>query len=62
MRGLAANVRVLAISRAGDDGRLEYPPRRDTRFAGGDNAYLAGPYEELMQVLRIDQTGTPATA
>jgi Trk K+ transport system NAD-binding subunit len=56
MRGLAANVRVLALSRSAGDGELEYPPRRDTEFAGGDSAYLAGPYEELMQVLRVDQT------
>jgi Trk K+ transport system NAD-binding subunit len=54
MRGLTANVRVMAISRAAGDGTLEYPPRRDTRFAAGDRAYLAGPYEELMQVLRSD--------
>ena len=62
MRGLAANVRVLAISRSDDGGRLEYPPRRDTRFAAGDSAYLAGPYEELMQVLRVDHTPAPASA
>ena len=37
--------------------RLEYPPRRDTRFAGGDQAYLVGPYEELLQVLRRDAAG-----
>ncbi len=56
MRALTANVRVMAISRGADGGRLEYPPRRDTRFAAGDRAYLVGPYEELMQVLRTDQT------
>jgi Trk K+ transport system NAD-binding subunit len=55
MMALTANVRVLAISRGGGDNRLEYPPRRDTRFAAGDRAYMAGPYEELMQVLRTDQ-------
>ncbi|MBO9532508.1 MAG: potassium channel protein [Solirubrobacteraceae bacterium] len=55
MRGLSANVRVLALRRAGDADQLEYPPRRDTRFAAGDLAYLAGPYEELMQVLRAEQ-------
>ncbi len=59
MRELRANVRVMAIQR--DDGKgLEYPPRRDTRLAAGDEAYLAGPYEELMQILRIDQA--PANA
>jgi Trk K+ transport system NAD-binding subunit len=55
MRGLTANVRVLALARGGDDRALEHPPRRDTRFAGGDHAYLAGPYEELMTVVRADR-------
>ena len=55
MASLGANVRVIAISRGGTDRDLEHPPRRDTRFAAGDRAYLAGPYEELMQVLRTDQ-------
>ncbi len=54
MRELGASVRVMAISRAGEDG-LEYPPRRDTRLGAGDEAYLAGPYEELMRLLRVDQ-------
>ncbi|PZS20518.1 MAG: potassium transporter TrkA [Pseudonocardiales bacterium] len=55
MLDLSARTRVLAISRAREDGRLEHPPRRDTRFEGGDQAYLIGPYEELLQVLRRDQ-------
>jgi Trk K+ transport system NAD-binding subunit len=55
MLALTANVRVVAISRRADGGRLDYPPRRDTRFAAGDDAYLVGPYEELMQVVRSDQ-------
>lgn len=54
MRGLAANVRVLALRRSGEE-ELDYPPRRDTRFAAGDLAYLAGPYEELMRVLRAEE-------
>jgi len=62
MRELAANVRVVALSRRSDGGRLEYPPRRDTRFAAGDDAYLVGPYEELMHVLRSDHTPAPGTA
>ncbi len=56
MLELAARTRVVALSRAGDAwgaaGGLEYPPRRDTRFSAGDVAYLVGPYEELLQVLR----------
>jgi hypothetical protein len=46
---------VVAISRARDNGKLEYPPRRDTRFDPGDQAYLIGPYEDLLQVLKRDQ-------
>ena len=53
MAELSAQIRVIAIRRAGGDD-LEYPPRRDTRFAGGDRAYLVGPYEDLLGVLRRD--------
>jgi Trk K+ transport system NAD-binding subunit len=51
MRELGARIRVVAISRAEATGPLEHPPRRDTRFAAGDRAYLVGPYEELLRVL-----------
>ncbi|WIM99476.1 NAD-binding protein [Actinoplanes oblitus] len=51
MRDLSARIRVVAIRRGAI---LEHPPRRDTRFAAGDEAYLIGPYEELLQVLRRD--------
>ena len=54
MQDLSARTRVVAISRAAAGGALEYPPRRDTRFHAGDRAYLIGPYEELLQVLRRD--------
>jgi Trk K+ transport system NAD-binding subunit len=54
MVDLSARTRVVAISRAAQVGRLEHPPRRDTRFAPGDQAYLVGPYEELLLVLRRD--------
>ncbi|SHG98516.1 Trk K+ transport system, NAD-binding component [Jatrophihabitans endophyticus] len=57
MADLSARIRVIALRRRGAAG-LEYPPRRDTRFAGGDEAYLVGPYEELLQVLRRDQVAT----
>jgi Trk K+ transport system NAD-binding subunit len=51
MRELSARIRVVAIVRGGADGEMEHPPRRDTRFAAGDQAYLVGPYEELLRVL-----------
>jgi Trk K+ transport system NAD-binding subunit len=51
MRELSARIRVVAIVRAGAGSAMEYPPRRDTRFAAGDQAYLVGPYEELLLVL-----------
>ncbi len=55
MLDLSARIRVIAIVRISEGGRLEYPPRRDTSFRGGDQAYLIGPYEELLAVLRRDQ-------
>jgi Trk K+ transport system NAD-binding subunit len=54
MRDLSARTRVVAISRASAGGKLEYPPRRDTRFGPDDEAYMVGPYEDLLQVLRRD--------
>jgi len=56
MSELTANIRVIAIGRQADDYELEHPPRRDTRFASGDDAYLAGPYEELLSVLKRERT------
>jgi Trk K+ transport system NAD-binding subunit len=56
MADLSARTRVIALSRAAEGGQLEHPPRRGTRFAGGDEAFLLGPYEELLRVLRRDQT------
>ena len=41
-------------------GPLEHPPRRDTRFAAGDQAYLVGPYEELLRVLSREREGAGA--
>jgi Trk K+ transport system NAD-binding subunit len=55
MADLSSRTRVIALSRAAG-GELEHPPRRGTRFAGGDQAYVLGPYEELLSVLRRDQT------
>jgi Trk K+ transport system NAD-binding subunit len=54
MADLSGRTRVVAIGRAAEDGRLEHPPRRGTRFCAGDRAYLVGPYEELLLVLRRD--------
>jgi Trk K+ transport system NAD-binding subunit len=55
MADLSARTRVLAIRRAADEQMLEHPPRRGTRFRSGDQAYLIGPYEELLAVLRQDR-------
>jgi voltage-gated potassium channel Kch len=59
MSDLSSRTRVIALSRAAAQGELEYPPRRGTRFAGGDQAYLLGPYEDLLGVLQRDQRGDP---
>jgi Trk K+ transport system NAD-binding subunit len=57
MRELGAGVRVVALRRAGtSDAALEHPPRRDTTFAPGDDAYFAGPYEELLRVVRRERS------
>ncbi len=56
MSELSARIRVIAIRRRDAGEALEFPPRRGTRFGGGDQAYLVGPYEELLQVLRRDVT------
>jgi Trk K+ transport system NAD-binding subunit len=55
MSDLSARIRVIAIGREGGAGGLEHPPRRDTRLAAADDAYLAGPYEELLEVLKRER-------
>jgi Trk K+ transport system NAD-binding subunit len=55
MHELAARTRVLALRRAADRSVLEHPPRRATRFHQADEAYLIGPYDELLTVLRRDR-------
>jgi hypothetical protein len=55
MQELGASLRVVAIDR-GDGRGLEHSPRRGTRLHGGDEAYLVGPYEELLLVLRRGAT------
>jgi Trk K+ transport system NAD-binding subunit/multidrug transporter EmrE-like cation transporter len=62
MQDLGARIRVVAIARGGErgGGALEYPPRRDTRLAAGDRAYLLGPYEELLRVLGRERAGVTA--
>ena len=50
-RKLAPGSTLIAVA---EHGRLEHPPRRDTRFAPGDQAYLIGPYDDLLVVLRRD--------
>jgi hypothetical protein len=47
---------------------LEHPPRRGTRFEAGDLAYIIGPNDELIGVLRrataasLDHAPTEATS
>jgi Trk K+ transport system NAD-binding subunit len=56
MQELPGQIRVAAIRRAETPDQLEHPPRRDTRLAPGDDAFLAGPYGELLEVLRHDRS------
>ncbi len=60
MRDLGARTRILAISRVPHQAYLEHPPRRGTRLEARDQAYLIGPYEELLAVLRRDRPAPPA--
>jgi hypothetical protein len=55
MGELGVRIRILAISRVPHQAYLEHPPRRGTRLGAGDQAYLIGPYEELLAVLRRDR-------
>jgi Trk K+ transport system NAD-binding subunit len=57
MLDLPGKIRIVAIRRAASSGALEHPPRRDTRLAPDDDAYLVGPYAELLEVLRHDREG-----
>ena len=59
---LPAQTRVIALSRAADGGRLEHPPRRGPGSLPGDQAYLLGPYEELLRVLRHEHEGELGSA
>jgi len=60
MHDLGARTRVLAIRRAAQSPVLEHPPRRSTRFQSADEAYLIGPYDELLTVLRRDRPSPQA--
>jgi Trk K+ transport system NAD-binding subunit len=60
MHDLGARTRVLALRRAADKLVLEHPPRRNTRFRPDDEAYLIGPYDELLTVLRRDRPSPQA--
>jgi len=55
MDELTGHTRVLALRRAADPDVLYHPPRRSTRFESADEAYLIGPYDELLTVLRRDR-------
>ena len=52
VRDLSARIRLVAITRMGSSVELEYPAHVDDYFGAGDQAYLIGPYEDLLMVLR----------
>jgi len=55
MNDLAARTRVLAITASRRQGDPRAPARRSTRFEPDDEAFLIGPYDELLTVLRRDR-------
>jgi hypothetical protein len=59
-RGPGPRGAVAAIRRAAGPRGLEHPPRRDTTLAADEDAYLVGPYAELLEVLRHDREGEQA--
>jgi Trk K+ transport system NAD-binding subunit len=59
MQELSARTRVVGLRRGGTGG-VEHPPRRDTRFGAHDEAYLVGPYSELLEVLERRRGDHPA--
>jgi Trk K+ transport system NAD-binding subunit len=61
MLGLSANTRVIALQRY-VTGKLEHPPRRGTIFEAGDLAYIVGPNDELIEVLRLANSGAVSEA
>jgi Trk K+ transport system NAD-binding subunit len=62
MLNLPGKIRVAAIRRAAGPSALEHPPRRDTTLTRYDDAYLVGPYAELLEVLRHDREGARGVA
>lgn len=60
MADLSARVRVVALQANDADAELQHPPRRGTRFVPGDQAFLIGPYEELVGILQRDRSQPPA--
>jgi Trk K+ transport system NAD-binding subunit len=57
MRDLVGDSRVIALRRAEEPDTLDRP-RRGTAFSPGDEAYVVGPPEELLQLMRSEQQGT----
>lgn len=57
VRDLSARIRIVAIERRDRRSALEYPVRIESFFEAGDRAYLIGPYEDLLAVLRHDRAG-----
>lgn len=49
---LSARIRLVAITRLDSPDDLEYPVHTDQTFGAGDIAFLIGPYEDLLIVLR----------
>ena len=61
VRDLSARIRLVAITRMGSPDDLEYPVHTTDCFGAGDQAYLIGPYEDLLIVLRRNRARDAGT-
>lgn len=57
MYELSTHVRIIAITRPGDDVQLH--PRRDAQLRADDTVYVVGPYRDLLDTLRKGQAPAP---
>ena len=55
MGELSTRTRVIGLRHSGSDGSFQHPPRRGTKFEGGDEAFVLGTDEDILRLLRQEQ-------